>query len=310
MSLLRYIFYRILVAVPTVLFIVAFAFFLAKVLPGDPITVMFGELQPPPEVRKTLEQKLGLDKPIYVQLASYIWRAVQGDWGKSVHTGEPVTSLVARRFFATLELTLASIALSTLLGLLLAYGSASRPNTLLDALVRFVSIGSYSIPVFWWGLLLILVFSVQLQMFPPGGREGLNSLVLPAVALATVNLGMIARFSRAAMLEISTQDFVSAARAKGLTERLVMVRYVFRNALVPIVTLVGYRFGVLMGGAVITETVFSYPGMGKTIVDSIFARDYPVLLGCVIVIALTVVVVNLIIDLLYAFLDPRVRVKA
>ncbi|MCX8196477.1 MAG: ABC transporter permease [Acidilobaceae archaeon] len=310
MSFLRYVFYRLLVAVPTVLIIISFAFFLAKLLPGDPITVMFGELQPPPEVRKALEEKLGLDKPIYVQLAAYVGRALQGDWGKSIHTGEPVTSLVARRFVATLELTLASIIISTLVGLLLAYISASRPNSAIDSLVRLISIGSYSIPVFWWGLMLILVFSVNLQLLPPGGKEGWRSLVLPSIALATVNLGMIARFSRAAMLEVYTQDFVTAARARGFAERLVMIRYVLRNALVPIVTLVGYRFGVLMGGAVITETVFNYPGMGKTIVDSIFARDYPVLLGSIMVISLTVVVVNLIVDILYAFLDPRVRVKA
>lgn len=309
MGLLRYVFYRILSAIPAVILILAVTFFLARSLPGDPITVMFGEMQPTPEQRAELERRLGLDKPLYIQLISYLERMIRGDWGKSVHTGEPVTQLLARRLTATLELTIASITIATVVGITMAYIGAQRPRSLIDRLLGFISIGTYSMPVFWWGLMLILVFSVNLGLLPAGGREGIESLILPAIALATVNVGMIARFSRAAMLEISLQDFVSAARARGLSERRVMMGYIMRNALVPIVTLIGYRFGVLMGGAVITESVFNYPGMGRTVLDAISSRDYPVLLGAIVVIALTIVVVNIIVDILYALLDPRVKTK-
>ncbi len=306
--ILNYIVYRVLLYIPTLFVILFIAFSLIKLLPGDPITVMYGELQPPPEVRRALEEKLGLDKPFIVQFLLYAYRILTGDWGRSVHTGEPVVELVLRRFLATLELTIASLSIASVVGITLAYIAVMKPNSIVDRIIGIVSMASYSMPVFWWGLMLILIFSVNMKLLPPGGRESLESLILPSLTLATVNFGLIARVSRAAMLEIYSQDFVVTARARGLSERRVVLLYVMRNAAVAIVTLVGLRFGILMGGAVITETVFAYPGVGRMIVEGIFARDYPVVFGGIVFVALIVMTVNLIVDLLYTVLDPRARV--
>jgi ABC-type dipeptide/oligopeptide/nickel transport system permease component len=306
--ILGYVAYRILLYIPTLLVIFFIVFSLVKLLPGDPIVVMYGELAPPPEVRKALEEKLGLDKPFIIQFLLYTYRILTGDWGKSVHTGEPVLELVIRRFTATLELTVASLAIASALGITLAYIAVMRPNSIVDRFIGVLSMAGYSMPVFWWGMILIFIFAVNLKLLPPGGRGGLESLILPSLTLATVNFGMIARVSRAAMLEVYSQDFVMAARSRGLSERRVVALYVMRNAAVTIVTLVGLRFGILMGGAVITETVFNYPGVGRMIVDGILARDYPVVFGGVVFVALVVMTVNLVVDLLYAILDPRARV--
>jgi peptide/nickel transport system permease protein len=306
--ILSYVAYRVLLYIPTLLVIFFIVFSLVKLLPGDPIVVMYGELAPPPEVRKALEEKLGLDKPFIVQFLLYTYRILTGDWGKSVHTGEPILELVIRRFTATLELTVASLAIASATGITLAYIAVMRPNSIVDRFIGILSMAGYSMPVFWWGMILIFIFAVNLKLLPPGGRGGLESLILPSLTLATVNFGMIARVSRAAMLEVYSQDFVMAARSRGLSERRVVVLYVMRNAAVAIATLVGLRFGILMGGAVITETVFNYPGVGRMIVDGILARDYPVVFGGVVFVALVVMTVNLVVDLLYAILDPRARV--
>ncbi len=306
--ILSYVAYRVLLYVPTLLVIFFIVFSLVKLLPGDPIVVMYGELAPPPEVRKALEEKLGLDKPFIIQFLLYTYRILTGDWGKSVHTGEPILELVIRRFTATLELTVASLAIASATGITLAYIAVMRPNSIVDRFIGILSMAGYSMPVFWWGMILIFIFAVNLKLLPPGGRGGLESLILPSLTLATVNFGMIARVSRAAMLEVYSQDFVMAARSRGLSERRVVVLYVMRNAAVAIATLVGLRFGILMGGAVITETVFNYPGVGRMIVDGILARDYPVVFGGVVFVALVVMTVNLVVDLLYAILDPRARV--
>jgi len=306
--ILSYVAYRVLLYIPTLLVIFFIVFSLVKLLPGDPIVVMYGELAPPPEVRKDLEEKLGLDKPFIIQFLLYTYRILTGDWGKSVHTGEPVLELVIRRFTATLELTVASLAIASATGITLAYIAVMRPNSIVDRFIGILSMAGYSMPVFWWGMILIFIFAVNLKLLPPGGRGGLESLILPSLTLATVNFGMIARVSRAAMLEVYSQDFVMAARSRGLSERRVVVLYVMRNAAVAIATLVGLRFGILMGGAVITETVFNYPGVGRMIVDGITARDYPVVFGGVVFVALVVMTVNLVVDLLYAILDPRARV--
>jgi ABC-type dipeptide/oligopeptide/nickel transport system permease component len=306
--ILSYVAYRVLLYIPTLLVIFFIVFSLVKLLPGDPIVVMYGELAPPPEVRKALEEKLGLDKPFIIQFILYTYRILTGDWGKSVHTGEPIVELIIRRFAATLELTVASLAIASATGITLAYIAVMRPNSIVDRFIGILSMAGYSMPVFWWGMILIFIFAVNLKLLPPGGRGGLESLILPSLTLATVNFGMIARVSRAAMLEVYSQDFVMAARSRGLSERRVVVLYVMRNAAVAIATLVGLRFGILMGGAVITETVFNYPGVGRMIVDGILARDYPVVFGGVVFVALVVMTVNLVVDLLYAILDPRARV--
>ena len=305
---LSYVAYRALLYIPTLFIILLITFSLVKLLPGDPITIMYGELGPPPEARRALEEKLGLDKPLVIQFFLYAYRIFTGDWGKSIFTGEPVVELVLRRFAATLELTAVSLAIASAIGIALAYIAVRRPNSLADRLIGIASMASYSIPVFWWGLVLILIFSVSLKLLPPGGRGSLENLVLPSLTLAIVNFGLICRVSRAAMLEVYSQDFVMAAKARGLSERRVILKYVMRNAAIAIVTLVGLRFGILMGGAVITETVFAYPGVGRMIVEGIFSRDYPIIFGGIVFVALVVMTVNLIVDLIYLALDPRVRI--
>lgn len=308
--MLRYLLYRLLFYIPTLLIILFLVFLMIRSVPGDPIRVMYGEHEPPPEIRKVLEEKLGLDKPVYTQFLIYLKRiAVDGDWGKSVSTGEPVLEMVLTRFRATLELTLVSMAIAIAMGLGLALISVHNPGSFIDKIIRIVSIASYSLPVFWWGLILILVFAVNLNVLPPGGRGTPIHLILPSITLAIANFGMFARVSRAAMLDVMVQDFVVVGKAKGLSNRSLLVSYVLRNAAIPIVTVIGLRFGILMGGAVVTETVFNYPGVGKMIYDAILSRDYPVIFGGIMFIAIIIITVNLIVDLLYCVLDPRVRLE-
>jgi len=305
--MIGYIIKRILFTIPVIFGVLLFVFVVARALPGDPITVMFGEFEPPPETRQRLEEALGLDKPIFIQFLLYCQRAFTGDWGKDIFTGEPVFFLVLHRFGATLELAATSIVIAAVLGLVFGYLGARKQGTPTDKITRLVCIAGFSMPVFWWGFVLILIFSVYLGILPSFGREGPGHLVLPALTLATVNFGMIARLTRACMLDVLTQDHVFAARAKGLTERVVFIRHVLRNALVPIFTFVGLRFGLLMGGAVITETVFAYPGIGKLIVDAIFRLNYPVIVGGILFVAIVISIINLVIDIIYISLDPRIR---
>ena len=305
--MIGYIIRRILFAVPVIFGLLLFIFAVARALPGDPITVMFGEFEPPPETRQRLEEALGLDQPVIMQYLLYCRRAFVGDWGKSIITGEPVFLLTLHRFGATLELATTSIVMAAVAGLIFGYFGARKQGTIVDKITRLVSTAGFSMPVFWWGLVLILIFSVYLRVLPPMGRGGLECLILPALTLATINFGIIARLTRACMLDALTQDHVFAARAKGLTERVIFIRHVLRNALVPIFTFVGLRFGLLMGGAVITETVFAYPGIGKLIVDAIFMRDYPVIVGGILFVAIIVCIINLVIDIIYLVLDPRIR---
>jgi len=298
---------RLLQAAPTILGSILLVYGIARALPGDPITVMFGELEPPPEVREELEKHLGLDQPFIIQYFIYLRRIISGDWGKSIFTAEPVLEFTLRRFQATFELTILSIAIASAVGLAVGFASAMRRDTPTDKVLRLASTAGFSMPVFWWGLLLILLFSVQLGLLPPMGRGGFQHLVLPALTLATFISGMIARLTRASMLEVLTQDHVTTARAKGLSETVVWTKHVLRNALIPIATFVGLQFGTLLGGAAITETVFAYPGVGKMVVDAIFTRDYPVIVGGLLFVVIVILITNLIVDMIYAFIDPRVR---
>lgn len=305
--MIGYVIRRILLSIPVLFGVLLLVFAISRGLPGDPITVFSGEFTPSPEVRKSLERELGLDQPLAVQFLLYCRRTFTGNWGKSIFTGEPVSSLTLHRFGATLELAVMSIIIAATIGLPFGYLGAKRMGTLTDKIVRVLCIGGFSMPVFWWGLLLILIFSVYLAILPPMGRNGIENLILPSLTLATVNFGMIARLTRACMLEVLTQDHVFAARAKGLTDRTIFIRHVLRNAIVPIFTFVGLRFGLLMGGAVITETVFAYPGIGRMIVDAIFMRDYPVIVGGIFFVAVAIFIINLLVDIIYAGLDPRIR---
>ncbi len=278
--------------------------------PGSPVTTMLGEYATPENVEK-FEKILGLDQPIYVQYFLYLRRLLSGDWGKSIVTGqlsnEAVLPIVLRRFMATLQLTVAGILLASLVGVSLGIVSAMNNGRKIDAVIRLFSLVGYSLPIFWFGTILLIIFSVNLRWFPSGGNVGIQSLVLPAVCVATWCFGLIARVTRASVLEVSTQDFVRTAKAKGLPRRTIWLRHILRNSLIPIFTIITLQLGTLLGGAMITETVFNYPGLGSLILDSIYARDYPLVQGALLFSGLLICLVNLVTDILYTYIDPRIR---
>jgi len=297
---------RLLLAGPTLLGVTLVVFAMVRLLPGDPAATMAG-VHATQEMVERVRRDLGLDQPIHVQYARFMGGLLRGDLGRSIRTGRPVVSEIWERFIPTLELTAASLLLATVLGVAAGIISASRPYSLFDYGSMMAALVGISAPVFWLGLMLMLLFSVKLGWLPAAGRGTLAHLILPAVTLAANSMALIARFTRSTMLEVIRQDYVSTARAKGLRESTVVVRHAFRNALIPVITIIGLRFGTLLSGAVLTETVFAWPGVGRLMVDSILARDYPVVQGAVLMVAGSFVLINLVVDLLYAVVNPRVR---
>jgi peptide/nickel transport system permease protein/oligopeptide transport system permease protein len=266
---------------------------------------MLGEHATKDAVAK-LRDHLGLDKPFFVRYLEYVGRVVRGDLGRSIQQNRPVSDELADAWPATLELTVAALVLAAVAGIVAGVASAVWPNSIFDALARLGSLFGLSMPIFWTGLVLIVVFSLWLNWLPVGGAGSLNHLVLPAVTLALPSVAMIARMTRAAVLDVLREDYVRTARAKGVAEFWVLARHTLRNAFIPILTLLGLQSGQLMGGAVLTETVFAWPGLGRLMVKAIFARDYILLQGAVLVFALAFVVINLLVDLSYGLLDPRI----
>ncbi len=304
--MISYIVRRLLLAIPVLLGVVTLVFLALRLIPGDPALVMAGEAAPQ-EVVARIRTQLGLDRPLTVQYGIYIWNLLRGDLGQSARTRRPVTQELGFRLPATLELASASMAIAILLGLTAGIISATRQYSVLDYGTMVGALMGISIPVFWFGLMAMWIFSVQLGWFPVGGRGTLRHLVLPAITLGAMATGMIARMTRSSMLEVLRQDYIRTGMAKGLTERAVNLRHALRNALIPVVTVVGLQFGGLLAGSVLTETVFTWPGVGRLMVDSITNRDYPVVQGAVLVIALIFIGVNLLVDLAYSFVDPRIR---
>jgi peptide/nickel transport system permease protein len=330
--LTSYIVRRLLASIP-LLFVVSFlVFFLSRAGGRDPVDAILGE-KGTPETRARVTKELGLDKPLIVQYFKYIGRVVRGDLGTSyIRSGESVSAEIGRRLPATIELTFAAMFIAILVGVPAGILSAVRPRSWIDYLGMSVSLAGVSIPVFWLGLLLVLAFK---QWLPVSGNidpaidvvrrtgftildcalmgdgravvDALRHLVLPAVALSTIPLAMTARITRSSMLEVLGSDYVRTAKAKGLSHSAVVVRHAFRNALVPVVTLIGLEFGYLLGGAVLTETVFDWPGMGTYTVHAVFQTDPVSICGASLVIATVFIVANLAVDILYAFIDPRVR---
>lgn len=254
-----------------------------------------------------LRHQLGLDRPLYVQYFSYLGRLARFDLGRSARTQGPVAAEITARLPNTLVLSVAAIALACLFGIPAGMISAVRPYTWMDYLVTSGALFGISMPVFWLGLMLVVIFSVYLKWLPAGGTGGLEYAILPSITLAAYVVAFIARMTRASMMETLHQDFVTTARAKGLREQAVILRHALKNALIPIITVIGLQFGTLLGGAVLTEAVFAWPGIGRLIVDSILARDYPMIQGTILVFGLLYVLVNLAVDLLYAVVDPRIR---
>jgi len=303
--MLTFVLRRLLLAVPVLLGVVFVVMLTVDLLPGDAVTLMLGEHATKDAVAK-LRDHLGLDKPFVVRYLEYVGRVVRGDLGRSIQQNRPVSDELADAWPATLELTVAALVLAAVAGIVAGVASAVWPNSIFDALARLGSLFGLSMPIFWTGLVLIVIFSLWLNWLPVGGAGSLNHLILPAVTLALPSVAMIARMTRAAVLDVLREDYVRTARAKGVGEFWVLARHALRNAFIPILTLLGLQSGQLMGGAVLTETVFAWPGLGRLMVKAIFARDYVLLQGAVLVFALAFVVINLLVDLSYGWLDPRI----
>lgn len=281
-------------------------FTMTRVLPGDPARVIAGPYASVEEVER-LRQEFGLTDPLHVQYVKYLWGLLQGDLGRSLRTEQPVLDEILSRLPNTLLLISLSLGLAALLGVPLGILSSVKRYSWLDFCATSTALTGISIPVFWSGLLLIYLFAVMLHWLPAGGYGTPDHFVLPALTLTLFLIANILRLTRSSILEILTQDYVQTARSKGLWERRVIYKHVLRNAALPIVTIIGVQFGALLGGTILTETVYAWPGIGRLLVDSIFARDYPVLQGTVLIFACIIIATNLVTDLLYAFIDPRIR---
>ena len=333
--MLRFILTRVSLLIPTFLGMTLVAFLLIRLVPGDPIETMAGERGIDAVRHAALLKEYGLDRPVMVQYGIYIGRVLHGDLGKSIITHEPVLREFAALFPATLELGFCAIVFALLLGIPAGIIAAVRRNSVLDHGVMGVSLTGYSMPIFWWGLLLILLFSVQLGWTPVSGRldvkyfiepttgfllvdswlsgekgafrSAVSHLILPAIVLGTNPLAVIARMTRSAMLEVLGEDYIRTARAKGLSTLRVVGLHALRNALIPVVTVIGLQIGVLFTGAILTETIFSWPGVGKWLVEAIGRRDYPVLQGGILLIGTMVMAVNLLVDITYGIINPRIR---
>ncbi|GAA5338087.1 ABC transporter permease [Thermus scotoductus] len=297
---------RLLIAIPTLFGVVLLVFLMVRLAPGDPAVLLAGEFATP-ETLEAIRARYGLDRPLPEQFLIYLEALLRGDLGESARSRRPVLEELQTYFPNTVELASAAILVALLTGIPLGILAALRPGSGLDLGVMILALIGVSMPVFWFGLLAILIFSVELGWFPVAGKGTLAHLVLPAITLGVNATALLARMTRGALLEVLSQDYIRTARAKGLAERVVIFKHALRNALIPVVTVAGLEFGSLLAGAVITETIFAWPGLGQLLVGSILARDYPVVQGAVLLVATTFILVNLLVDLLYAWIDPRVR---
>jgi peptide/nickel transport system permease protein len=302
----RFLIRRLLWSGPVLLGVLTLVFFLIHFIPGDPIDVMLGERAAEAD-RVALREALHLDDPILTQYGRFLAGVVRGDLGRSLTTQRPVADLILARYPATLQLAAAALLVSLVIALPLGILSAVRPRSTVDAGGLLFSLFGVSMPTFWLGPLLIIFFSLKLDWLPVSGRHGIASLVLPALTLGLGMSAILVRMTRSSLLEVFPKEFVLAARAKGLPERRVILRHALRNALIPLLTVVGLQIGALLTGSIITETIFSWPGLGRLTIQAIQSRDYPLVQGCILIIALTYLLVNLLIDLLYAAVDPRVQ---
>ena len=304
----KYVAGRVLRMVPVLLILSVVVFSLIYFLPGDPATLMVQDaMAMSKDALEAIREYYGLNDPLHVQYLRFLSRAIRGDFGRSIRTNRPVMFEIVSVFPSTVQLTLAAMIVAVALGGVLGTIAALNHGSLIDNLSMVVSLLGVSVPIFWLGLLLILVFGLKLRWVPITGEEGWRRLILPAIALGSSPAGIIARLTRASLLEILRQDYVVTARAKGLRERSVIIQHALRNALIPVVTVVGLQFGSLLGGAVITEAVFARRGLGTLAVEAVLVKNFPVIQGTVFVAAITYMLINLMIDVLCAWLDPRIR---
>ena len=305
--MITYVVRRLLVAIPTVLGVATIVFSLLRLLPGDPAIVIAGPQATAEDIARVRLQ-LGLDLPGWQQYVTFLGRLVRGDLGISIRTNAPVIQEIFTRVPYTATLAVASLLIAITIGVTAGVIAATRRNTARDLGISGAAVFGVSMPTYWLGIMLIILFAVHLRVLPAAGSEqGPVSLVLPAITLALFSMGLIARQTRSAMLEVLGQDFVRTARAKGAGRTAVLIRHALRNALLPIVTTIGLQFGILLGGAVLTESVFAWPGVGRLLLDSISSRDYPVVQGVVLLLSVSFIAINLITDLIYAYVDPRIR---
>jgi ABC-type dipeptide/oligopeptide/nickel transport system permease component len=334
MALYKYFIKRLVLTIPTLLGVSVIVFLLIHMIPGDPLDVMLGD-RVNEAARIAFAERLGLDQPLYIQYWRWFSNAITGDFGTSIRSNEEVISEILSRLPATIELTVVALIIAVVFGIFFGVTSARYRNSILDQSMIGFSLLGVSVPIFWLGMMMIFLFAVILGWLPvsgripmgitlPGGtglylldtlvagkvnlfREALRHLIMPATALATVSLALITRITRSSMLDVLSEDYVRTARAKGLSNRKVIYKHALKNAMIPVVTVVGLQFAKLMGGAILTETVFSWPGIGRLLITAISYRDYPMVQGIVFFVAFAFILINILIDLLYAYLDPRIR---
>lgn len=299
---------RLLLAIPTVFGVVTLVFLLLHLVPGDPVDVMLGETARAAD-KVRLRHQLGLDRPLPIQYARYLRRLARGDLGRSLHSGRPVRRMIVARYPATLELATGALLVAVVLAAPLGLAAAARPHSLLDAVCRGFAVLGAALPNFWLGPLLILIFAIAVEWAPVSGRDGLAHLVLPALTLGMGMAAVLIRMLRATLLDRLGDDYIRTARGKGASEPRVLLTHALRNAVLPVITVLGLQAGALLAGAIITETIFAWPGIGRLTLLAIQTRDYPLVQGCILVIALTYVIVNLCTDLLYGAIDPRLRMR-
>ncbi len=292
--------------IPVIWGVSTLVFLFLYLIPGDPIEIMLGETAQAAD-KALLRHELGLDRPVHLRYLDFLGGLVRGDLGSSFYFKQKVLSTILERYPATLELALAAMVVAILIAVPLGIISAIKQYSLIDNTSMFLALVGVSMPNFWLGPLLILIFSLHLNLLPVSGREGLASLILPAITLGTALAAILSRMTRASMLEVIREEYITTARAKGLKEKVVILRHALRNALIPIITIIGLQSGALLSGAIITETIFSWPGIGRLLIQAIETRDYPLVQGCILVISFSYVLVNLLTDILYAYVDPRIR---
>jgi ABC-type dipeptide/oligopeptide/nickel transport system permease component len=306
--MIRYLGLRLLLAIPALWLIVTMVFLLAHIVPGDPVLQMLGEGAQAGDIQQ-LRHELGLDEPLPVQYEHYLGGVVRGNLGESIRFQEPVAEVVIEHYPATLELAFFALLVCAAIAIPAGMFAAERRGTAADHTVGVFTLFGLSVPNFALGPVLILIFSVLLGWLPVSGRGGISHLILPAITLGAALAAILTRMVRTSVIEELSSDYVRTARAKGLPESAVLFRHAFRNALIPILTILGLQFGTLLAGTIVTESIFSWPGIGRLSVQAIEARDYPLLQGCILLIAVSYVVVNLLTDVVYAFVDPRVRLQ-
>ena len=304
----KYILKRLVMLIPVIIGVSFLVFFIMSLSPGDPARTILGE-SAPIEAVEALRDELGLNDPVIIRYVRYMGDLLHGDLGTSYKSGRPVFSEVISRFPATLKLSFWGMLFAVLLSLPIGIISATKQYSITDSVSMIFALLGVATPNFWLGLMLIIGFSLKLHWFPSGGAEGWRSLVLPVITLGTGCMANITRTTRSSMLEVVRQDYIRTAKAKGVSQKVVIYKHALRNALIPVVTVIGLQFGSLLGGAVLTETVFSWPGVGTYLINSIKAKDTPAVLGCVIIFSICFSIVNLCVDILYAYIDPRIKSK-